>query len=105
MLKLTKYFAAAKKTQISSLVFKSWTLTFQKNIFAFFIESPLEMMKNTFYFMLKVLFVLEIFSFLSRFFGFVEKRLDNAMVDFKIFDGIDCTTNNYNTYLAQYLKN
>ena len=35
------------------------------------------MMKSVFYFMLKALFVLEIFTFLSLLFGFVEKRLDN----------------------------
>ena len=34
------------------------------------------MMKNAFYFMLKALFVLETFTFLSRFFGYAEKRLD-----------------------------
>ena len=35
--------------------------------------SPLKMMKNVFYFMLKVLFVLGTFKFLSWFFGYVEK--------------------------------
>ena len=38
-------------------------------------ESPLKMMKNTFYFILKALFVLKIFKFLSLLFGHVEKRL------------------------------
>ena len=33
------------------------------------------MTKNAFYFMLKALFVLEIFTVLSRLFGYVEKRL------------------------------
>ena len=33
-------------------------------------------MKNVFYFMLKALVVLEIFTFLSWLFGYVEKRLD-----------------------------
>ena len=37
------------------------------------IESPLKMMKNAFYFILKVLFVLKIFKILSRLFGRVEK--------------------------------
>ena len=32
-----------------------------------FIESPLKIMKNVFYFILKTLFVLKIFKFLSRF--------------------------------------
>ena len=39
-----------------------------KNCVVCLIESPLEMMKNTFYFILKALFVLNIFKFLSRFF-------------------------------------
>ena len=43
------------------------------------------MTKNAFYFMLKALFVLEIFRFLSRIFDCVEKRLDKkAKVNFKI---------------------
>ena len=37
------------------------------------IESPLKVMKNAFYFILKALFVLKIFKFLSRFFGHVGK--------------------------------
>ena len=60
-------------------------------------------MKNAFLFHVKALFVLEIFTFLSQLFGYVEKRLDKkAMVDFKISDAIDWTTNNYNTHIAQY---
>ena len=61
------------------------------------------MMKTTLYFMLKVLFV-EIFTFLSWHFGYVEKRFDKkAMVKFKISDVTDWTTNNYNIYVAQYV--
>ena len=37
------------------------------------IESPLKMMKNAFYFILKALFVLKIFKFLSQLFGYVGK--------------------------------
>ena len=37
------------------------------------IESPLKMIKNAFYFILKVLFVLKIFKFLSRLFDHVGK--------------------------------
>ena len=37
------------------------------------IESPLKLMKNAFYFILKALFVLKIFKFLSRLFGHVGK--------------------------------
>ena len=39
-------------------------------------ESPLQMMKNAFYFTLKALFVLKIFKFLPWRFGHVSKRLD-----------------------------
>ena len=37
------------------------------------VESPLKMMKNAFYFILKALLVLKIFKFLSLFFGHVGK--------------------------------
>ena len=40
------------------------TLTFQKKNFCFN-ESPLKMMKNAFYFVLKTHFMLEIFKFLA----------------------------------------
>ena len=44
-------------------------------------------MKNAFNFMLKLLFVLEIFTFLPGRFGYLEKRLDKkAMFNFKIYD-------------------
>ena len=62
-------------------------------------------MKNAFYFMLKVLFVLEILIFLSWLFGYVEKRVDKkAMVIFRIYDVTDWITNNCNTHIAQYFK-
>ena len=38
------------------------------------IESPLKVMKNAFYFILKALFVLKIFKCLSRIFGHVGKK-------------------------------
>ena len=40
----------------------------KKNCVIYFIESPLKMMKNAFYFILKALFVLKIFKFLSSLF-------------------------------------
>ena len=50
------------------------------------------MMKNAF-FMLKALFVLEIFPILSRLFGYVEKWLDKkGKVNFKINDVTDWIT-------------
>ena len=36
-------------------------------------ESPLKMVKSAFYFILKALFLLKIFKFLSRLFGHAEK--------------------------------
>ena len=65
-------------------------------------------MKNSFYFMVnsyfKALFVFEISTFLSCPFGYVGKRIDKkAMVNFKIYD-IGWIINNYNSYVAQYLK-
>ena len=67
------------------------------------IENHLKMMKNTFYFILKSLFVLEIFAFLPNLFGYVEKRLDiKAMI--KMHDVTDWTTSNYNTHITKYLK-
>ena len=39
-------------------------------------ESAFKIMKNNFYFILKALFVLKIFRFLSKLFGHAEKRLD-----------------------------
>ena len=45
-----------------------------KKVFIIYInDSPSKMMKNSFYFILKALFVLKIFNFLSRLFGHVEK--------------------------------
>ena len=47
-------------------------------------------MKNVFYLMLKVLFVLDIFTFLCWHFGYAEKRVyKKAMVDSKICDVTD----------------
>ena len=51
--------------------------------------------------MLKALFVLEIFTFLSRLFGYGTKLIRKL---FKIFDATDWITNNSNTHITQYLK-
>ena len=62
-------------------------------------------MKNDFYFMLKALFVLEIFRFLSRLFDSIEKQLNKKpKLDVKIYDVTGWTANNYNTHITQYLK-
>ena len=63
------------------------------------------MMKNAFYYMIKALFALEILTFLSRLFGYVRKQLDEkVMVNLKVYDVTDWTTNSYNTHIPQYLK-
>ena len=50
-------------------------------------ESSLKMMKNTFHFTSKALFVLKIFNFLSWLFGHVAKRLKKKNeVNFKFYD-------------------
>ena len=68
-------------------------------------ENPLKMMKNTFYFMSKALFVLKIFKFLSRLFGHAAKWLDKKdKVNFKFYDITAWLTNNCNTHIVQYLK-
>ena len=55
--------------------------------------------------MLKALFVLEIFTFLFRLFGYVEIGLDKkTKVDIKIYGVTDWTANNYRAYIAQYFK-
>ena len=60
------------------------------------------MLKNTFYFIVKALFVLEIFKFCPDFLGHVGKQLDK-MVILKIND-VKLSTNNCNTHISQYLK-
>ena len=76
-----------------------------KFFFIYFNKSLLKIMKYASYFVLKALFVVDIFKFLSWLSGYVEKRLDKkAMVNFKIYDVTDWTTNNRKTYIAQYLK-
>ena len=52
-------------------LFKVWLSPSQKCFVSF--ESPLKKMKNAFYFIIKTLFVLQIFKFLSWLFGNVEK--------------------------------
>ena len=63
------------------------------------------MMKNAFCFTLKALFVLKIFTFLFRLFGHIGKQFDDkAKVRLKIRNIKNWETNNYNTYIARYLK-
>ena len=56
------------------------------------------MMENAFYFMLKALFILVIFTFLSRLFDYVEKRIDKkAKINLKLYDVMDWIMKNYLT--------
>ena len=76
--KKTKYFR--KKLNPRSLFFLNTFLKVglspsKKNCFICLIESPLKMIKNAFYFILKALFVLKKFKFLSRLFGHVRKTV------------------------------
>ena len=45
----------------------------KKKCVSYLIKNPLKMMRNAFYFILKALFVLKIFKFLSRRFGHIGK--------------------------------
>ena len=63
------------------------------------------MIKNAFYFMLKALFVLEIWRFMYWLFGYIEYYLNKAAkINFKIYDVTDWIANNYNTHIVHYLK-
>ena len=84
------------KIKMTGICFASWSLTFQrmkscailssfaslkpdchlpkKKFFFCFKGSPLKVMENVFYFILKGFFVLKIFNFLSWLYGHVEKR-------------------------------
>ena len=53
--------------------------------------------------MLKTLSILEIFTFLFCLSGYIEQD-NKAMVVFKIYDVTDCTANNCNAHITQYLK-
>ena len=84
---------------------KAGLSTSKKVIFVCSNESPSKMMKSAFYFMLKALFVLKHLSFCPDIFDHVEKRLlKEAKFNFKMYDATGWTTNNCNTYIAQYLK-
>ena len=66
-----------------------------------FNKSPLKMMKSAFYFILAALFVLKIFKFWSWLWSYWKNGL--IEVTFKIYYFTSWLTNNYNTYVIQYL--
>ena len=62
---------------LKSTIIYSRTLTFQKKKYICLTESPLKMMKNAFYSVLKALFVLKIYlNFCLDFLVILKKRLD-----------------------------
>ena len=66
---------------------------------------PLKMTKIGFYFMLKAIFVLKIFTILSWLSGYVAKWFrKKAKVNFKIYDIKEWTINNYNIHIVHYIK-
>ena len=94
-------------THLKIYLLKDGLSSSKKVVFSCFSERSqmMKMMKNPFYFMLKALFALEIFTFLVRLFGWVEKWLDKkAMVNFEIHEVTDWTKNNCNMHIAQYLN-
>ena len=76
------------------MFFTSRVLTSKKKFVFCFIESPFEMMKNAFYFILKALFVLKIFQFLPRLCGHVTFLDQKWKVNFKIHNVTNWLTNN-----------
>ena len=85
---------------------KSDSHLLKKNCVICLIENPLKVKENAFYFILKPLFVLKIFKFLSRLFGDVGKTAnykDKDKVNLKIHDVTTRFTNKCNTHIAQYL--
>ena len=69
------------------------------------IKSSLKRMRNNFYFVLKTLFVLEVFTFLSWLFDYVEKRLNKkALVIFKIYDVMGWTRKRKPMLLGQIIE-
>ena len=66
-------------------------------------ESPLKMMKNAFYFMLKAIFALSIFTFSPYLFDHVGKWLDQkAKVNIKIYDITGWVVSNI--HITQHLQ-
>ena len=86
------------KLSIPNVVGRSHSKIFA---FIYFNESPLKIMKNIFYFMLKALFVhkILIMTFVLTF--WIDKK---GMVNLKVYDVTDWTINSSNTHIVQYLK-
>ena len=75
-----------------------------KFIFICFIDSPLKMIKNTFYFILKVFPFTKYLNFCLDILVAQKKRFNyENKISFKIFDATSWLTNNYNAHVAHYL--
>ena len=88
-------------------VFRSDSHLPKKKGFICFNANPLKMMKNVFYFIIKALFVLKIFKFLSYSFVMFKKPRDQKdKVNFKIYDDTACSINYYKTHcpVSQEIK-
>ena len=73
----------------TTLCMKGLKLDFQlqKKCFIYFMDGPSKILKNTFYFILKALFVFKIFNFCLKIWIMQKKRLhQKGKVDFKIYD-------------------
>ena len=90
---------------VSHIAFKMGLSPSKKVVFICFNERLWKIMNNALYFILKALFVLEIFQYLFWLFGYVGKRLDKkAKVNSKICDVTNWITNNYKKHIARSLK-
>ena len=96
---LNGYLSNCCLQMVKEVVFKVGFSPSKKNYFICFNESPLKMMKNTFYFILKALFVPLTFSSC--------RKLDDqkCKVTFKIYNVTNWLKNNYSTHIAQYHTN
>ena len=92
----------------NSLMRQSWKII--KGILSYLrqflaTESPLKMIKNTFDFTSKGVFILKIFKFLFWLFGHVAKQLDKKdKINFKFCNFTAWFKNNRNTHIAQYFE-
>ena len=88
-------------------MFKTGFSPFKKNCFVCFTGSPLKMVKNAFYFILKALFLLRVLNFLSWLFFQVEKAawLEKDKVNFKVHNVTTWLTNICNPYISRSKSN
>ena len=76
----------------------------RNNFFTCFNDSPSKMMKNDFYFILKVFSFPRYLNFYLDFWACKKNRLIRK-VNYEIYDVTVWLTKNYNTHIAQYLMN